>query len=1038
MALPLMHTNYNVNPLPAPNGLGAETRRNLVPNPAMKAATATTQIRTNDCWNPSWELGTNGLGGGNAGWQDSFGSVLASSPGAGSVQGNKALRITPSGSTNDTFVTSAGGTGGARSYPAIANGTAVTIKATITVPKAQTGTLNARARRICVFTKNSSTATVETQSAQAPNAPGTYELTVNATLATGTGVEFYIRLYNGSQTVTDVIYWDAVLVQATSTIASSASNYFDGSLPTEDTLDGRLVRSWDGTAHNSVSREFAYNINGVNATAGAYFRWTNIRTWAGGGCAALGWSATSATMVAGAEELVTLPAATQYTFSAYVYVPTSAPTVKLQVAGPGMTTVASTASSLNNTWQRLTITFTTVTAGTYTLSLRNFAAVTSTSISVNTDAWQVELGASATAYFDGNSTAANLSYQWTGTIANSASTETGLAIPNYVGSNASLSATDIAGYRLAITPNSASVDSKAYIEGGPGGLRTGLTPGKTYYMTARLRIESVLTGTPSATNTRNFTVYSRVGAGTVYEQRTTSSPNALGTYQHSMVFTVPPNATEAYVSLNNGFPTGGGAVYWDQIMITEGEYSGIEGYLGSLYDPAALTLNQVTLSNAVVTNVNWHALTPSSTNVSYAEWHGGDSGQPIHMGIQRGRSYTITGQVRLTAALTTTLNANSRRIVVVMEAPSGNTTVLSNQATNSAATTTLTVNFTTPDDMTAIHIQLWNGAASGGGVVNYTNVTLKDNTLPVFTAYFDGETGPAYDNRVSRWFGAANSSRSQYVFRGLWVEGDASVSPPRVTFVVSGLGLGKVSRATIYRRAGNDTFSVPGWLDRNVNDLSSGIDWLVPLNVPVEYQLWVDGSQIDTESIQFNSPAGWVSDPLVPGDAMPVYTMPTGDALQLTKAAMETKEYAGDYETTTVIGSRYPVARANTRKMLQGLNLSMNAPANSTSDQFAEMIQEAPILVFRTHPSWGNVPPLIYLACDVTERPVNRQTGGQFTVWEVTGDAVAALTRAPLVSTATYAQVKASVPARTYQSIKDVASSRRYVDIIADPLSLGG
>lgn len=1037
MALPLSYTNYNQNPTPVANGLGAETRRNQIVNPLVVPSASLTQIRVNDFNNPSFEWPTVGVGG----WNDSNAVTLSTVTGTGVVNGSRALRQAPTGASNDSFIGS--GAAGSRILPLLPDGANVTVLATVTVPAAQIGTLHAKARRIVMFTKNTAAGGVYTEalSSAAPNVAGTYTLTTNITIATGAGVEFFFRLYNGSNNAADVLYWDSVSVQLTSTIASSGNTYFDGSLPVADTDAGRLTRSWLGAAHNSRSAESAYTIPNYTNISTSVARWTGLRSFISPGSMATSWTGSAASMIAGTSTAVTLPAATQHTFSAYVYRPASAPTMKLRASGPGMTNTDSVVTALTGSWERLSVTFTTVTAGVYTMALMNFAAVTVASVPVQSDGWQLETGGTATSFFSGDTVAANLSYQWTNVANGSASTETGMAMPLYTANAATVTATTISSImRVAINPNSASTASKAYIgTGGPGAMRTGLVAGKTYYISARLRIDAgALAGTPDALNFRNLTFYSRIGAGTVFEQRTVPSTNATGDYTHTMTFTVPVGATEAYISLNHGHPTGAAAVYWDKIMITDAEYVQTKAFLGDQPDLPQLTANLVTLTNTANANAQESTLTPTTTNVSYAKWAGTPIQTPAPLGIVKGKSYSITGNIRLTAPLTTTLNAASRTIQVLVTNPSGTTTYTSNQPTNTAATTACTVAFTTPADMTSVEVRLWNGAASTGGAVHWNRVTLTDTTLPSYAAtYFDGTTSPVYAGRITRWLGTTNASNSQFLFRGLWIEGDTTISPPRVTFTAAGLGLGKVSSVTIRRVAGADTMPVPGWSGKNVVDIGVGIDWLVPLNTNVEYQLWVDGSQIDTETISFTSAAGWICDPLVPGDAMPIYTVANNNYLQLTKAAMAEKAYTSERDSVTPIGSRYPVARAGQRQLLQGLDMSVQAPANVTSDQFYEMAKDAPILCIRTHPSWGNMPPVIYLACDVTETPLTRQVGGQFTVWNIEGDVVAPVSRGPVSAYVTHQQVQTALTARTHQSIKDISSGRRWADIQADPLSLG-
>lgn len=1044
MAIPATFTNYVLNPSTVPNGSGAETRRNLFLNPAMAASTTQVELRKNEILNQSFEWGP-----ANFDWTDQPWVGLYTGP-IGAQSGARALKIVPTGvgGANDTYVGSSAP--GTRSLTLIPNGTSVTVSGTITLTAAQLGSNGLggglyRPRSIHLMTRAGGVgAYTEASSGSAPNSPGTYRLSATITIATGSGVEFFMRLYNGSSNTADIVYWDDIEVSRTAQTAIDGTSFFDGSTPPFITAAATKNHSWTGTAYQSAALETAYTVPTYTATANCRALWTNFQAWDGLGALGVDWTGTSASMAAGAGVDITLPAATQYTFSCYVYIPSGgAPTLRARASGPGMTTVDSATVSTTNSWQRVSVTFTTVTAGTYNLSIRNFAAVNISSGAIVTDSWQLEVGPSATSWFSGEWSAPNLSYAWAGTPHNSQSVESGLFMPGYTGANASVVAATAGGVsRVGIIPTSASTDSKAYIEGGPGALRLGMLPGKTYYLSARLHLPSALTGTAGALNTRNMTVYTKVGAAAVQEQRTTTTANTAGsTNTHTMTFTVPSGATEAYISLNNGHPTGGGTAMWDQVMLTEAEYVQRRQFMGDMVDLPQVTTQNSTASASVISNVTWTAVVPSSTNNdSYVRWHANTAGA-FPLDVQPGRSYTINADCRLTTAVMSgTVNANARRIVVIVTTPSGSTTYTSSQAANTInVTNALNVSFTTPANMTGIEVRLYNGAPNTITTqVLWNRVTLTETTLPSFgNVFFDGSVAPVYPKRISRWLGPNNYSRSEFLFRGLWIEGNTAVSPPRVQLTVAGLGLGIVSSVTLRRKAGPDTMAVAGWANKNVVDIGVATDWLVPLNTSVEYQLWVDGVQIDSETISFPSPCGWIADPLIPTSAMPVYTVPNGTDLQLAKAAMTEKTYRSERTMNQVVGSPWPLARASQRTLLQGMNLSLQAPSNVTSDQLYEMIRNAPILCVRTHPSWGNVPPVLYFACDVTERPLNRQTGGQFTVWDITGDVVMPLIRGPVVAAVTHAEVQASLNARTHQSIQNASSSKRWVDIMSDPMGLG-
>ncbi len=104
------------------------------------------------------------------------------------------------------------------------------------------------------------------------------------------------------------------------------------------------------------------------------------------------------------------------------------------------------------------------------------------------------------------------------------------------------------------------------------------TPGTTYTILGTLNLQSTQTGTfqgptqqrnimPTFYNSSN-TYLSNGGANS------NVSPNTAGTYQHRVTVTAPASSSMLRVRLYNGANTGGGVVYWDQMMIVEGSYSG--------------------------------------------------------------------------------------------------------------------------------------------------------------------------------------------------------------------------------------------------------------------------------------------------------------------------------------------------------------------------------------------------------------------------------------------------------------------------------
>jgi hypothetical protein len=136
------------------------------------------------------------------------------------ADGVYSIKVTPAGSTSSAaYPTGAGDAAGTSlARLGMVKGGTYTVSATIRVTAAQTGTLHAYARSISMITRAPGGAlTAFAQSPQAPNVPGVYRLKVTFTVPT-TGIEdMTLRLYNGSTAAADLVWWDALAVQAGTT-----------------------------------------------------------------------------------------------------------------------------------------------------------------------------------------------------------------------------------------------------------------------------------------------------------------------------------------------------------------------------------------------------------------------------------------------------------------------------------------------------------------------------------------------------------------------------------------------------------------------------------------------------------------------------------------------------------------------------------------------------------------------------------------------------------------------------------------------------
>lgn len=121
-----------------------------------------------------------------------------------------------------------------------------------------------------------------------------------------------------------------------------------------------------------------------------------------------------------------------------------------------------------------------------------------------------------------------------------------------------------------VTPNSSNTDSDMNVGGDLGAFRTGLQPGKTYTISATIRLVAALTGTLSNNGSRQITAWYTSAGGSYIKASGTQAPNAAGETRVSVTFSIPADATAAWLRFYDGAGLGGGSVWWDNIMITEG------------------------------------------------------------------------------------------------------------------------------------------------------------------------------------------------------------------------------------------------------------------------------------------------------------------------------------------------------------------------------------------------------------------------------------------------------------------------------------
>lgn len=123
---------------------------------------------------------------------------------------------------------------------------------------------------------------------------------------------------------------------------------------------------------------------------------------------------------------------------------------------------------------------------------------------------------------------------------------------------------------VRIDPSGVSNDSFFTLGGDLGGFRTGMQASKTYTISATIRLTAPLTGAFGGNGTRQITAWYTSSVGTHVITRGTQAPNSAGQTRVSVTYTIPSDATGAWLRFYHGGASGSGSIWYDDIMVTEG------------------------------------------------------------------------------------------------------------------------------------------------------------------------------------------------------------------------------------------------------------------------------------------------------------------------------------------------------------------------------------------------------------------------------------------------------------------------------------
>lgn len=208
-----------------------------------------------------------------------------------------------------------------------------------------------------------------------------------------------------------------------------------------------------------------------------------------------------------------------------------------------------------------------------------------------TTTWRGGANASASYMYDSDFTPA-----WTGAANAATSILQGVGITGVLNGIRSTRWKKSGAYSARNTPTGTTTDTWINIGGDTGGMRLGMEAGKTYTILASFYQEKPQTG-PFNGMVRTVRPMYRIGAGSYLALAPAALPNVAGEQSIRHTFTLPVGTTEAFIRMQNGSQSPDDSVWWDDVLVIEGEYSG--SYIdGSLPDDTLVRYSWTGTANA--------------------------------------------------------------------------------------------------------------------------------------------------------------------------------------------------------------------------------------------------------------------------------------------------------------------------------------------------------------------------------------------------------------------------------------------------------
>jgi hypothetical protein len=576
----------------------------------------------------------------------------------------------------------------------------------------------------------------------------------------------YFNSVGGAPAVTEWAKMGQVLIEK----AGTDLGYFDGA----SAASAEFTYAWVGTANNSASVQQASTVSTwsprwFGGTGGQGSSWRSIGTGISGGAFFRKmWLIANTGSAQDTGISVDRAVVEGSTYTASIYQRCSIDqylTCFIQWFDSSNTVISSTPMSAvlapANTWTRGAVSGTApvnAVKGRFIFGPYTTANPMPAGTTLDFDWAMLEETSVLRAYQDGTPSApGDYTYTWSGTAHNSTSQMRLTGVTGYtsgssvVGQSAEWS--NIGTKSLRITPTASTADSFVVVP-------VTLATGKTYTITATLRLEAPQTGTLDTVRGRRIYVYhSNVAAGGTVNG-STQSPNVAGVYQHSVTFTVTDGSQYQNIRLYNGAALGGGDVWWDNVLVEEADHA-MPYFDGSTTPDQDFThawsgtahnstsLQRVNLPTGVTVSgyrwglqsTEWSARGTKSLKIPHLYAAGGlntDNFVEVHNmisgSLKPNTTYTMAATCRTSQVLGGVVDGLAFKFRVNLGSDISIT--YTSTKSNTAGIARVIGSFTTPATVTMNFIRLMAGASYGNGDVWWDELSLEEGLTD--GSYFDG------------------------------------------------------------------------------------------------------------------------------------------------------------------------------------------------------------------------------------------------------------------------------------------------------------